>query len=272
MLRVAALLPGISRSGITMVGGLWRSLSHEDAARFAFLLATPVILGAGVLKQPSLAGSLGNTPGRRRPRDPRHHRIPLRPLPGPQLRDPQRDAVRDTASSSGSSASCISRNTTATPKSHAVQHGRCGQAAAYDGITAADGRLNIRSAMLLYMAHGHRQLDPSDLDADFARAVADTMQALATPSRLHILGRLHAGPCSVNDLADAASMEPSAVSHQLRLLRHLGLVVGRRQGRHVIYELHDDHVGQLLEQAIGHVEHLRQGLSRSTVEVDVAQA
>jgi len=43
-----------------MVGGLWRGLGHEDAARFAFLLATPVILAAGVLKLPSLAGSAGD--------------------------------------------------------------------------------------------------------------------------------------------------------------------------------------------------------------------
>ena len=49
-----ALLPGISRSGITMVGGLARGLRHEDAARFAFLLSTPVILGAGLLKIPEL--------------------------------------------------------------------------------------------------------------------------------------------------------------------------------------------------------------------------
>lgn len=59
LLQVLALLPGISRSGITMVGGLWRGLSHEDAARFAFLLATPPILAAGVLKLPSLAGKAG---------------------------------------------------------------------------------------------------------------------------------------------------------------------------------------------------------------------
>jgi undecaprenyl-diphosphatase len=49
-----ALLPGISRSGITIAGGLLRGLRHEDAARFAFLLATPVILAAGVLKLPTL--------------------------------------------------------------------------------------------------------------------------------------------------------------------------------------------------------------------------
>jgi undecaprenyl-diphosphatase len=57
--QILALLAGISRSGVTMVGGLWRGLSHEDAARFSFLLATPVILAAGVLKVPSLFGSAG---------------------------------------------------------------------------------------------------------------------------------------------------------------------------------------------------------------------
>ncbi|HUO38872.1 MAG TPA: undecaprenyl-diphosphate phosphatase [Mycobacterium sp.] len=57
--QILALLPGISRSGITMVAGLVRGLSHEDAARFAFLLATPVILAAGALKLPDLAGPMG---------------------------------------------------------------------------------------------------------------------------------------------------------------------------------------------------------------------
>lgn len=58
--QVSALLPGISRSGVSMVGGLWRGLDHEDAARFAFLLATPVIFAAGVLKLPSLFGPAGD--------------------------------------------------------------------------------------------------------------------------------------------------------------------------------------------------------------------
>jgi undecaprenyl pyrophosphate phosphatase UppP len=58
-MQILALLAGISRSGITMAGGLWRGLDHEDAARFAFLLATPVILAAGVLKVPSLLGPAG---------------------------------------------------------------------------------------------------------------------------------------------------------------------------------------------------------------------
>jgi undecaprenyl-diphosphatase len=57
--QILALLPGISRSGIAMVAGLWRGLSHEDAARFSFLLATPIILAAGVYKIPDLFGQLG---------------------------------------------------------------------------------------------------------------------------------------------------------------------------------------------------------------------
>lgn len=52
--QIAALFPGISRSGSTIVAGLFKGMKHEDSARFAFLLATPVILAAGVLKTPEL--------------------------------------------------------------------------------------------------------------------------------------------------------------------------------------------------------------------------
>ncbi len=55
-----ALLAGISRSGVTMVGGLLRGLTHEDAVHFAFLLATPIIFGAGIYKIPDLLGPNGN--------------------------------------------------------------------------------------------------------------------------------------------------------------------------------------------------------------------
>jgi undecaprenyl-diphosphatase len=58
--QILALAPGISRSGVTMVSGLLRGLSREDAARFAFLLATPVILAAGALKLPDLSGHGGD--------------------------------------------------------------------------------------------------------------------------------------------------------------------------------------------------------------------
>ncbi|OAH13040.1 HTH-type transcriptional regulator NmtR [Streptomyces jeddahensis] len=93
-----------------------------------------------------------------------------------------------------------------------------------------------------------------------AADVAATLQALATPSRLRILARLQEGPCAATELADAVGMEQSACSHQLRLLRNLGLVTGERRGRSVIYALYDNHVAELLEQALYHVEHLRLGL------------
>jgi len=100
---------------------------------------------------------------------------------------------------------------------------------------------------------------PAQIDSKLARAVAERMRVLSAPSRVQILGRLKDGPCAVGELAEAVGMEPSAVSHQLRQLRHLGLVVGERQGRRVFYALHDQHVAELLDQAVFHVQHLSLG-------------
>ncbi len=58
--QAGSLFAGVSRSGITMVAGLARGLDHEDAARFSFLLATPIIFAAGVYKVPDLFGHLGD--------------------------------------------------------------------------------------------------------------------------------------------------------------------------------------------------------------------
>ena len=99
------------------------------------------------------------------------------------------------------------------------------------------------------------------LDAATAKRVAETLQALASPSRLMILAVLQEGPCSVGDLAERVGMEQSAVSHQLRLLRHLGLIAGERRGRHVEYRLFDTHVAALLDQAVDHAEHVRLGMA-----------
>jgi undecaprenyl-diphosphatase len=55
-----ALVAGISRDGVTMGAGLARGLDHSDSARFAFLLATPIILAAGIVKLPDLTGHLGD--------------------------------------------------------------------------------------------------------------------------------------------------------------------------------------------------------------------
>ena len=109
------------------------------------------------------------------------------------------------------------------------------------------------------MSHGTEGTSAAGpMDAELARAVAERMHVLATPSRVLILARLKDGPSAVGELADSVGMESSAVSHQLRQLRHLGLVVGRRRGKQVVYELHDPHVAELLDQAVFHVEHLQQ--------------
>jgi ArsR family transcriptional regulator, nickel/cobalt-responsive transcriptional repressor len=120
--------------------------------------------------------------------------------------------------------------------------------------------MNERAAILAVVSHGQLH-DAERLDPEVAAVVADTMQALATASRVRILGRLRAGAQTVGALAEAVGMEPSAVSHQLRVLRHLGFVVGRRDGRHVVYDLHDDHVAHLLDEAVSHVEHVQLGLA-----------
>ncbi|MGH2856085.1 MAG: ArsR/SmtB family transcription factor [Solirubrobacteraceae bacterium] len=110
------------------------------------------------------------------------------------------------------------------------------------------------------MSHGGKE-DLAFVSSETARSVAETMAALATPSRVRILSRLGAGACSVGDLSQDLGIAQPAVSQQLRVLRHLGLVVGAREGRHMIYALHDDHVRSLLGEAVSHTEHLRLGLA-----------
>ena len=122
------------------------------------------------------------------------------------------------------------------------------------------------------MSHGHSDIGALLSEPGYARAAAESLQALATPSRLRILACLHAGPASVSEISEAVEMDGSAVSHQLRILRHLGLVKGERDGRRVNYALHDEHVAQLLEQAMSHVEHLRLGLADGARREDAALA
>jgi ArsR family transcriptional regulator len=83
--------------------------------------------------------------------------------------------------------------------------------------------------------------------------------ALADPTRFRLIGALAEGEMCVCDLAAALGMQQSAVSHQLRLLRHLGLVRTRREGRVVYYALDDDHVLAIFRQILDHVAHGRGG-------------
>jgi len=94
------------------------------------------------------------------------------------------------------------------------------------------------------------------VSAQAAEQVARLMSALATASRVRILARLRQMPCSVGELTEAVAMAQPAVSHQLRILRDLDLVVGTREGRNTVYALHDPHVATLLDEALRHLDHL----------------
>ena len=92
--------------------------------------------------------------------------------------------------------------------------------------------------------------DPADVDR-----LAEIFQAISDPTRIRILYALSGQERSAGELALLLRLTPSAVSHQMRLLRSLRLVRKRRQGRHVYYALDDDHVVQLLRQGLEHVRH-----------------
>ncbi len=104
------------------------------------------------------------------------------------------------------------------------------------------------------------------LDAATAESVADTLSALTAPSRLLILSQLRERPANVTELTETTGLEQSAVSHQLRVLRSLGLVTRQRSGRSTIYSLYDQHVASLLDEAVFYAEHLRVGAGDRTAK------
>lgn len=100
-------------------------------------------------------------------------------------------------------------------------------------------------------------LAPADADH-----LAEVMQGMASPIRLRILSALREGPATVTELCTLLGAGQATVSNHLRLLRHLNLVSGNRAGRNVVYSLHDTHVADLLDQAVGHIVHLSQDRAR----------
>lgn len=97
--------------------------------------------------------------------------------------------------------------------------------------------------------HGPREAS-SYAPRAFDRAVR-IFKALGEPARLRLLETLVRGEACVSELAGDG--EPlSTVSHRLRLLRAEGLVVGRREGKHVFYAIADEHVAELVLAALDH--------------------
>jgi DNA-binding transcriptional ArsR family regulator len=97
------------------------------------------------------------------------------------------------------------------------------------------------------------------LSVDEAEALAESMRVFATAGRLRILYSLLAGERTVEELAEATGMAPSAVSQHLRMLRHLRFAAVQRAGRHSVYRLYDEHVAQLLKAIRHHAEHAELG-------------
>ena len=88
--------------------------------------------------------------------------------------------------------------------------------------------------------------------------IASLMGALASPTRIRVLFTLlEVEELSTGELSKAVGMSASATSHQLRVLRDLGLVARRRQGRQCFYTLADNHLGVLLKESLYHVDHAR---------------
>jgi len=94
------------------------------------------------------------------------------------------------------------------------------------------------------------------LGAAEAEDIAETLKALASRSRLRMLTALLDGERTVEELAAAVELSPSATSHNLRILRSLRLVRARRAGRHTFYALHDHHMADLLTAVRHHHEHV----------------
>ena len=85
--------------------------------------------------------------------------------------------------------------------------------------------------------------------------LADLFSALSDPTRLRIISVLLDGEMNVGEIATQLAMTESAVSHQLRGLRHMKIVRSRKEGRQVFYALDDDHVAKLYRMGLDHVEH-----------------
>lgn len=95
------------------------------------------------------------------------------------------------------------------------------------------------------------------LGAEEAELLAESLRVFATGSRIRLLFALLGGERSVEELARAAGSTPASASQQLRVLRQLRFVATRRDGRRILYRLHDEHVSELLQAIRHHLEHVQ---------------
>lgn len=102
----------------------------------------------------------------------------------------------------------------------------------------------------------HSSIDDFDMPTDEqVHLAAESFRLLADPTRIKLLWALLQGESSVACLAELAGAAPTAVSQHLAKLRLAGLVRGRREGTFVYYTAADEHVHQLLAEALSHADH-----------------
>jgi ArsR family transcriptional regulator len=92
------------------------------------------------------------------------------------------------------------------------------------------------------------------LDGITATRVAELFKALSDPTRVRIIGLLAHSELCVGDLCLVLGMSQPAISHQLRVLRNLRIVNARKEGRHVFYTLSDEHIHDLFDQGLAHIQ------------------
>lgn len=91
------------------------------------------------------------------------------------------------------------------------------------------------------------------IDDDEAFALAEFFKVFGDKTRIKILQLLNVQETCVHEIAACLAMQQSAVSHQLKILRHYKLVKVRREGKHVFYSLDDDHIMQIFDNGLEHV-------------------
>src|SRR5215510_14067423 len=114
---------------------------------------------------------------------------------------------------------------------------------------------HTESSAVIVDAAAVRRVREHPLAEHLTMQLAETFKALADPTRVRILHALSHAELCVGDLAAVLEMSESAVSHQLRLLRSLRVVRGRREGKLVFYTLDDEHVTRLFQISLEHLGH-----------------
>lgn len=118
-------------------------------------------------------------------------------------------------------------------------------------ISSSDAE-NDRCSALVIDAGALARVSDRRVDDELLKGTAELFSAMGDPTRLRLLEALSVEELCVCDLAEISGISQSGVSHQLRLLRTLGLVAFRREGNRAVYRLADDHVRTLLDQGFVH--------------------